>query len=161
MSITQKDIAGQLGLSFITVNRTFNNSGYVSEELRSRIFQYAKENAYIPHKASQVLVRNQIRNLAVFSSSLPTYFWQDIKKGTDIAADQIQPFNYKVRYHLIPESDTEACLAQLKKEMENGLDGAAFVNQRKYDKKTIFGMVEEAGIPYVTFNVDAPESNRV
>lgn len=161
MGITQKDIARGLGISLITVNRAFNNSGYVSHELRSRIFEYAKEKAYVPHKASQVLVRNKVRNLAVFSSSLPTYFWQDIKKGIDIAADQIQPFNYNVRYHLIPESDTEAYLAQLKKEMEEGLDGAAFVNQRKYDMKTIFGMVEEAGIPYVTFNVDAPESNRI
>jgi LacI family transcriptional regulator len=161
MGITQKDIARELGISLITVNRAFNDSGYVSEELRSRIFEYAKNNAYVPHKASQVLVRNQVRNLAVFSSSLPTYFWQDIKKGIDIAAGQIQPFNYNVRYHLIPESDTEAYVALLKKEMENGLDGAAFVNQRMYDMKAIFGLVEEAGIPYVTFNVDAPESKRV
>lgn len=161
MSITQKDIARGLGVSLITVSRALNGTGYVSEELKKRIFDYAKEKAYVPSKASQALVRNKVRNIAVFSSTLPTYFWHDIKKGIEIAAEQILPFNYSVRYHLIPESDTETYISQLRKEIKGGLDGAAFVNQRLYDMKTIFGIAEEAGVPYVTFNVDAPESRRL
>lgn len=161
MRITQKDIAAELGISLITVSRAFNDSGYVSEELKKRILDYAKERSYVPHKASQALVRNKTRNIAVFSSSLPTYFWHDIKKGIEIAAEQIMPFNYSVRYHMIPESDTESYIARLEKEMKNGLDGVAFVNQRLYDMKAVIAAIEGAGIPYVTFNVDAPESGRL
>ncbi len=161
MGITQKDIAEGLGISLITVSRALNDSGYVSEELKKRILDYAKERSYVPHKASQALVRNRTRSIAVFSSSLPTYFWHDIKKGIEIAAEQIAPFNYTVRYHMIPEYDSEAYLGRLKKELKGGLDGCAFVNQRKYDMKSIIAMIDEAGIPYATFNTDAPESGRL
>lgn len=161
MRITQKDIARDLGISLITVSRALNGSGYVSEELRKRIFEYAKERAYVPHKASQVLVRNKVRNIAVFSSTLPTYFWGDIRKGVEIAADQIAPFNYSVRYHFIPEADSVSYFKMVRKELKAGLDGAAFVNQRQYDMKSVFALAEEAGVPYVTFNVDAPESKRI
>ena len=161
MGITQKDIAKDMGISLITVSRALNNSGYVSEELRKRIFDYARERAYVPHKASQALVRNKALNIALFSSSLPAYFWHDIKKGIEIAAEQIRPFNYNVRYHMIPESDTECYLGRLRKELTEGLDGAAFVNQRLYDMKAIVAELDRAGIPYVSFNVDAPETGRL
>lgn len=161
MRITQKDIARELGISLITVNRALNNSGYVSEELKKRIMAVVKEKSYVPHKASQALVRNRTRNIAVFSSSLPEYFWGDIRNGVELAAGQIMPFNYSVRYRAIPESDTERYVRTLESELENGLDAAAFVNQRQYDMSRIIARLDRAGIPYVTFNIDAPESGRL
>ena len=161
MGITQKEIARDLGISFITVNRAFNGTGYVSEELRQRIFAYAQEHDYVPHKASQVLVRNTTKRISLFSSSLPEYFWNDIDKGVEIAAQQIRPFNYEVTYHRIPEHDTQAYLALLKEDMQKGLDAVALVNQHKYDMPAIFGELEQAGIPFVTFNTDAPQSERL
>ncbi len=161
MRITQKDIARELGISFITVIRALNGTGYVSESLKKRILDLAKERTYVPHKASQALVRNKFRNMAVFSSSLPHYFWNDIGAGIAIAAEELLPFNYNIRYHIIQESDTASYLSSLKEEIERGLDAVAFVNQRLYDMKAIIAMVEAAGIPYVTFNVDAPKSRRI
>jgi LacI family transcriptional regulator len=161
MRTTQRDIAEGLGISLITVSRALNHSGYVSEGLKKRIFAFAKEREYVPHKASQALVRNRMRNIAVFSSAQPAYFWRDIKKGIDLAAEQIMPFNYGVRYRMIPEADSGAYLEQLEAELKSGLDGAAVVNQRLFDMKAIFGLLDGAGIPYVAFNVDAPESRRL
>ena len=98
MSVTQQDIADFLEVSLITVHRALNNSGYVSAELKERILAYAKEVNYVPHKASQVLVRNKTRKIAVFTSSLPHYFWNEIKTGVMIGAEQLQAFNYQVHY---------------------------------------------------------------
>jgi LacI family transcriptional regulator len=111
---------GRLGISLITVSRALNDSGYVSEELKKRILDYAKERSFVP-TSSQALVRNRTRSNAVFSSSpadlcFGTYQERDRnRRGTDSS-----PFNYTVRYHMIPEYDSEAYLGRLKKEQKGG-----------------------------------------
>jgi len=161
MRITQKTIARDLGISFMTVSRVFNNSGYVSKELRKRILDYAKENKYEPHRASQVLVRNTIRNIAVFSSTFPEYFWDDIKKGVLQAAEQIKFFNYEVHYHRVPDFDSKKYCSLLSREIRNGLDAAAFVCQDIFDMNSIISMVEKKNIPYLLYNVDAADTGRL
>jgi LacI family transcriptional regulator len=161
MRLTQKDIAKNLGISLVTVNRAFNNSGYVSPELKKRIFDYARRQSYVPHRASQILVRNTLRTIAVFSSSLPGYFWDDIKSGVLKAAEYIRPFNYEVHYHRVPDFDTEGYCARLRKEIKEGLNAAAFVNQGIFDMKRILALVEKADIPYLMFNVDDRRSGRL
>jgi len=160
MGITQKEIAKNLGISYMTVNRALNSNGYVSDALKQRILDYAKEMGYEPHRASQVLVRNKKRTIALFSSTLPRYFWDEINKGVQVAAQQLKAFDYEVHYHRVPELDTQAYLTLLEQEIEHGVDAVALVNQRMYDIATILDRIEQAGLPYVTFNIDAPQSKR-
>ena len=160
MSVTQQDIADFLEVSLITVHRALNNSGYVSAELKERILAYAKEVNYVPHKASQVLVRNKTRKIAVFTSSLPHYFWNEIKTGVMIGAEQLQAFNYQVHYHMVPERDSRAYLDILEKESSEGLEAVALANQWIYDMDAILSRIDESGIPYVTLNIDASDSRR-
>ncbi len=161
MRITQKEIARQLGVSLISVSRALNGKGYVSKELRKKILDFAEENNYVPHKASQILVRNKLCRIAVFSSSLPHYFWGDVRKGIEMASEQLQHFNYQIKYHTLPEQDTSTYLKILQDEITQGLDAVALVNQRKYDMEKIIAILDKHNLPYVTFNVDAPDSNRL
>jgi LacI family transcriptional regulator len=161
MGVTQKDIAVALGVSLITVHRALNSSGYVSPGLKERILAYARKVHYVPHKASQILLRNRIRKIAVFSSVLPHYFWNDIRTGITIGAEQIQAFNYQVHYRTIAERNSRLYLKKLKEEITDGLEAVAIVNQWIFDMKSIIGTIERKGIPYVTLNVDAPDSNRI
>src|SRR5271157_5102426 len=161
MGITQKEIAIALELPLITVHRALNNSGYVSRELRGRILSYARDVRYVPHKASQVLKRNKVRKIAVFSSSLPRFFWNDIRTGISIGAEQIQPLNYRVNYHMVAERDSDLYLERLEEEIRDGVEAIAFVNQWIYRMDEIISRISRAGIPYVTLNVDAPESRRL
>ncbi len=161
MRITQKDIARDLGLSLITVSRALNGSENVSEKTKKRIQEYVNDHNYVPHKASQVLVRNRIRHLSLFSSTLPYYFWKDIRKGIGMAADQLIPLDFRVNYNLIPDADTIAYLEVLRQEIDQGADAIALVNQPIYDMDAVFGCVRDAGVPYITFNVDAPNSGRL
>lgn len=159
--VTQQDIANALGISLITVHRALNNSGYVSKKLRARILAYAKKVTYVPHKASQILKRNKLRKVAVFSSTLPHYFWNDIRTGITIGTEQVHPFNYQVSYHTIPERNSRLYLERLKAAVRDGLEAVAFVNQWIYDMKAIIAYIDGVGIPYVTLNIDAPDSHRL
>ena len=161
MGITQKEIAKALNLPLITVHRALNSSGYVSKELKGRILAYAREVRYVPHKASQVLKRNKVRKIAVFSSSLPHYFWNDIRTGISIAAEQIQALNYRVNYHMVAERSSDQYLERLEEEIRDGVEAIAFVNQWIYRMDEIIARITRAGVPYVTLNVDAPESRRI
>ncbi|MDR0709823.1 MAG: LacI family transcriptional regulator [Spirochaetaceae bacterium] len=161
MRITQKDIAKNLGISLITVSRAFNNSGYVSTELKERIFDYAKKQSYVPHRASQILVRNKTRRIAVFTPTFPSFVWDDIEKGVRSAAEYIRPLNYEVRFFRIPDFDTEGFLKSLKREIRKGLDAAAFCHNLRYRMEEIVALIEKAGIPYIFFNVDNPKTNRL
>ncbi len=161
MGVTQKEIADALHLPLITVHRALNSSGYVSKELKSRILAYAREVRYVPHKASQVLKRNRVRKIAVFSSSLPHYFWNDVRTGISIGAEQIQPLDYQVNYHMVADRDSAQYLELLDQEIRGGVEAAAFVNQWIYRMDQIIERLERAGIPYATINVDAPESRRM
>ncbi len=161
MRITQKDLAEQLNVSLITVSRALNGTGYVSRELKERIIAHARSMNYTPHKASQVLVRNRVRKIGFFSSTYPSYFWNDVRKGAAVAGEQLEGFNYQVGYHAIPDGDTDRYVRTLEREVEQGLSGVALVNQRQYDMDRIFRVIEGAGLPYVTFNVDAPRSGRL
>jgi len=161
MGITQKEIAEALELPLITVHRALNNSGYVSKELKGRILAYARDVRYVPHKASQVLKRNRVRKIAVFSSSLPHYFWNDIRTGISIGAEQIQALNYRVNYHMVAERDSDLYLERLEEEIADGVEAVAFVNQWIYRMDEIISRITRASIPYVTLNVDAPESRRL
>jgi LacI family transcriptional regulator len=161
MGVTQQEIANTLGISIVTVNRALTGSGYVSKALRERILRHAKDVNYVPHKASQVLLRNKDRKVAVFSSALPHYFWNDIRTGITIAAEQISGFNYQVKYHTVTERNTRLYLRKLKEEIDAGVEAVAVVNQWIFDMKAIFGAIEKAGISYITLNVDAPDSRRL
>jgi LacI family transcriptional regulator len=161
MGITQKDIAEALEVSLITVHRALNDSGYVSRDLKDRILSYAKEASYVPHKASQILLRNKVRKIAIFSSALPHYFWNDIRAGIAIAAEQIQALNYQVNYRTIAERNSRLYMKRLKEEIADGVEAIAIVNQWIFDMKSIIGAIERAGIPYITLNVDAPDSARL
>jgi LacI family transcriptional regulator len=161
MRITQKDIARKLGVSLITVSRAFNGSGYVSPELKKRIFEYAERQSYVPYRASQILVRNKTRRIAVFTSTFPSFVWDDIERGVLSAARYIRSLNYEVCFFRIPDFDTEQYLKTLKREIRNGLDAAAFLCMRMYRMKEIVALAEKAGVPYIFYNVDDPETNRL
>ncbi|HUX38923.1 MAG TPA: LacI family DNA-binding transcriptional regulator [Rectinemataceae bacterium] len=159
--VTQKDIADALGLSLITVQRALNNSGYVSAELRERIADYVREVHYVPHKASQVLKRNRTRRLALFSSTEPAYFWEDIRSGVETAAEHIRPFDYRVDFFQVRENSCDEFVGLLEEAIAEGLDGVGFANKWLGALPRVEALLTSAGLPFVTFNVDAPDSGRL
>jgi LacI family transcriptional regulator len=59
------------------------------------------------------------------------------------------------------ERDSELYLQRIEEEIQDGVEAVAFVNQWIYRMDEIMSRITAAGVPYVTLNVDAPESRRL
>ncbi len=158
---TQKDIARALNIAPVTVRRALNDSGYVSEKLRARIFEQMRKADYVPHKLAQGLVRKKPRRIALFFYCKPAFFWNDIIRGVGIAAEKLEPFGYEVECHCMRRISTREYLAMVEKVIERGVDGVAIVNQAFFDMSRIFRYLDSRDVRYITFNIDAPNTNRL
>lgn len=158
---TQKDIARALGISPVTVQRALNESGYVSDKLRARIFEQMRKTDYVPHKLAQGLVRKKARRIALFFYCKPAFFWNDILRGIRIASEKLEQFGYEVECHCLQRIDTAEYVCRVRKVVERGVDGVAVVNQAFFDMTAIFRCLDERAVRYITFNIDAPSTNRL
>lgn len=149
---TQKDIAKALKIGSITVQRAFSNNGYVSPELKKKIFKYAKEIGYTPSRAAQALVKRKTHRITIFSSEEPSYFWEEVRAGTLQAMDQISDFNYTVDFQFIAYGDTSSYIEQIKKAKYENIDAIGIVYQSEYNMEKIISTIENEEIPYVFYN---------
>ncbi|TVQ28939.1 MAG: LacI family transcriptional regulator [Spirochaetaceae bacterium] len=158
---TQKQIAHDLGISVMTVQRAIHGTGYVSAELRTQITEYMKRVDYRPDRAARSLVKGSHRTVALFSTDEPRSFWTDVARGIDLVAHEIVHFGFAVDYHRVPHGNTTAYLRVLDRSIRAGLDAAAVVNNSEFDMDRVFRKLDGSGIPYITLNIDAPETGRL
>ena len=158
---TQKQIARDLGISVMTVQRAIHGNGYVSAELKHRITEYMKRVDYQPHRAARSLVKGADRTVAIFSTDGPRSFWDDVARGVEMVAHEIGYFGFSVVYHRVPRGDTREYLRLLGRAIKSGLDAVAVVNNAEYDMRRVFDRLDKADIPYITLNIDAPDTRRI
>lgn len=154
-------MARDLGISPLTVHRALTSSGYVSKELRERIEVRARELGYIPNRSARALKNKQRFLIALFSTREPTFVWRELATGVSIARKQVAGFGIKVQYHQVPFADTNAYVRSLSRTVAAGVNAIALVNNHEYDMERIFSFIEERGIPFITMNIDAPETDRM
>lgn len=159
--VTQKQIADHLGISVMTVQRAIHDSGYVSDDLRRKIFDYMQRTNYRPHRAARSLVKGTHNSIALFSTSEPKSFWSDVDRGIQMVADEIRYFGFDVTYGRIPSNNSQAYLRAVNKAIRDGVKCVALVNNSEFDMQRIFSRLEQAGVPYITMNIDAPDSGRL
>jgi LacI family transcriptional regulator len=88
---TQKDVAKRAGVSFITVSRCINGSGYVSDDTRERVKKAIEELNYHPDSIGQALQQKTVRSIGVVVppfSEIPTYgadYYNLFLEGADAA----------------------------------------------------------------------------
>ena len=159
--VTQKQIAADLGISVMTVHRAIHGDGYVSEELRRRIFDYMQRTNYRPHRAARSLVKGTHHSVALFSTDEPRSFWADVERGIQMVAAEIGYFGFDVSYQRIAHNNTQSYLRAVGAAIKAGVESVAVVNNSEFDMARIFARLDDAGVPYITLNIDAPESRRL
>jgi len=75
---TQVQIAKELGLSFRTVSRCLNKSGYVSPATRKKIDQYIGKHNYRPNRMARSLVLRKSQLIGILAPSLKNSYYPEI-----------------------------------------------------------------------------------
>ncbi|NLY77425.1 MAG: LacI family transcriptional regulator [Tissierellia bacterium] len=81
MSVTIKDIAKSLGVSYSTVSRALNNKPGVSKKTRERIIEQAKKMGYQPNDMARGLVKKRTKTIGVVIPDIANSFFGEVTQG--------------------------------------------------------------------------------
>ena len=85
-SITIKDIANLLGLSYSTVARALKDSYQISEATKKIVLDCAREHNYKPNLMAQSLKGKKSRSIGVLSPAIPNSFFAEVISGIESVA---------------------------------------------------------------------------
>lgn len=158
--VTLKMIAEKAETSIGTVDRALNNRDGVNEESKRRVLQVAEELGYRPNKFASALGRKKTIVLGVAYPEEPSEFYQQIDRGLNKAAEELQDYGVvieKIRYRT---QDPETAYRRLIQIDPTRYDGLA-INSAGSVNVAVIDNFMDAGTPVITFNTDAPESSRL
>ncbi len=158
--VTLKMIAEHADTSIGTVDRALNNRDGVSEESKARILQVAETLGYRPNRFASALGRKKTIRIGAAYPEEPSDFYREIDQGFDRASEELRDYGVvleKIRYKTQDPELARARLAQVDPEDYDGLA----ITSAGAQSVTEIGRFVAAGIPVVTFNTDAPDSQRL
>ena len=106
-SITIKDIAKALNLSFSSVSRALQDSHQIGAETKKRVMDYAKENNYRPNLMAQSLKNKNSRTIGIVISTVPNNFLAEVVNG-------IESVTWENNYNIIITQSQESFEKELK-----------------------------------------------
>ena len=120
--VTIKDISKELGISAVSVHRALRGKEGISDELRSKIIETAKEMGYVENYAAASIKRKTQRVAVVLPKDkwekkiYFDYLWLGINKG----ADELKGLNIEISPFVCDNEEMQ--LAQLKEIAKKGPD---------------------------------------
>ena len=114
--MTIKDIAESCGVSISTVSRVLNNHRDVSENVRAKVLEAAREAHYVPNNSARDLVKSRSDTIGLVVRGVGNPFFTRIIHAIERAIDEA---GYSLALHQIGSEDDElmagAALARSKK----------------------------------------------
>jgi len=147
-SITIKDIAKALNLSFATVSRALRDSYKISPETKQKVLDYAAANNYRPNLMAQSLKSKKSRSIGVIISSVPNNFFAEVVNGIESVASS-------KNYHIIITQSLESYEKEIKN-LEHlvwkSVDGLLVTLSTETKDIEHFKKIQESGVPVVFFD---------
>ncbi|TDO94040.1 LacI family transcriptional regulator [Halanaerobium saccharolyticum] len=156
-NITISDIAEALNLSRSTIDRVINNRGSVAKETQKKVLDYIEKNDYKPNRAAKHLAKMTNCTIGI-SYYLPEKFAAQIKTGIEDVYQELKGYGLNL---IIKEASSFAEQIDQIKEMKSKVDGLMVAPWSPKKTNSLINKFIEDKIPVVTFNRDAPESNRL
>ena len=91
--VTIKDVAKEAGVSTATVSRVLNDVGFVSEEIKRRVFDAVKQLNYQPNAVARSLKQDKTNTIGVVIPDIANPYFMTISKGIE---DTIQELGYQL-----------------------------------------------------------------
>ncbi len=85
--ITLKDIAANFGVSISTVSKAINDSHEISEDLKAKIQEFARENHYKPNQIALSLLKRSTKTIGVIVPNILNYFFTQVFYGIEKTAN--------------------------------------------------------------------------
>ena len=164
MAITLNQIAEICGVSRGTVDRALHNKGNVRPAVAERIKAVAAEYGYIPNRAGLALSRasHPIR-IGVIIISVQTPFMQIVLDAARREARRLAVFSVEVIFRLSPSLDPVEQVSMIENLVEQHHISALAITPLDclLVETKINELIDQRGIPVVTFNTDLPNSRRL
>ena len=162
MAVTSQQIAELAGVSRGTVDRALHGRGRVNPEVAARICKIAEDLGYRPNTVGQALVRaRQGLRLGAILQSAETPTMQDVAAGARRAAEELRIAGLEVELREVQGRDTLQVLRQIDELLAWGAGGLAIAAGNAPELVQRIGQLRGQGVPVVTFNTDAPDSERL
>jgi|KBSMisStandDraft_5_1062788.scaffolds.fasta_scaffold241276_1 LacI family transcriptional regulator len=150
MAVRLKDIAGDLGLSMVTVSKVLRNHPDIGEHTRKRVLKRVKELNYQPNYAARSLITGQTWTIGLVVPDLLHPFFADIAKAI---SGEVRREGYSL---FISTSDEEPELEQ--QEIQQLLARRVDVMMVASAQWTVesFRKIEEQKTPYILLDRHFP-----
>lgn len=146
--ITQKDIARKLGVTRVTVSRALNNYSDISEQMRRKVKQAAKEAGYIVHHGARSLHMHKTSTVGVVIPEVSNSFFSFVIHGIMDAAAK---HGYRVIL-TVSREDPEIEKQNILTLLSHRIDGLLVDISKDTSDRSIFEPVRRMGVPLVFFD---------
>lgn len=158
-SITIKDIAKALNLSYSTVSRALQNSYKISEATRQAVREYADRHHYRPNLIAQSLKNQRSHCIGVVLCNIPNVFFSEVISG-------IESIAYNKDYLVIITQNLESYEREVKNLQHligRSIDGLLVSLSTESEDLSHFIRLHDMGLPIVFFDrvTDQLKTHRV
>lgn len=161
MAVTIQQIAERAGVSRGTVDRALNNRGRINPEVAERICRLADEMGYIK-KERRKNVKPQKLKIGVVTQLARSSFMREVNRGIEKASRELEEKDICLLLREGLSVDEEEQLRAISELEEEGISGLAVmpVDSERVREKLNY-LMDEKGIPVVTFNSDIVGTHRI
>ena len=163
MAGTIKEIAERAGVSRGTVDRALNNRGRIKPEVAERIMAIAKELDYHSNRKTKKNTQKADKNIkiGVITQLSEASFMIPVKAGIRDAERELEYLGVELLLKDIESVDEQAQIKALDELEAEGIHGLAIMPvQSECVRERLNRLMEEKGIPVVTFNSDIVGTKR-
>src|SRR5690554_3464851 len=86
MRVTIKDVAKHANVAISTASRVINQSGYVSEETRTKVMKAVEELGYVPNSIARSLKQKQTFSIGLVVSDIGNPFFAELALAVEQTA---------------------------------------------------------------------------
>lgn len=140
-----KDIAGDLGVSLMTVSKALRNHSDISEKTRNRVLKRMRELNYQPNWIARSMVTGRTYVVGLVLPDLMHSFFAEVAKGV---ARKLQPLGYQVVISDTGE-DGEVERRQVDVLVNRKVDGLIIASAQPKGRLDLFHMLDGKKTPYV------------
>ncbi len=138
---TIKDIAKHVGVSVATVSNALNGRTNVSDDMRARISQAAKELNYVPNINAKLMKARDTNNIGLFLPYLRASFYISLIQEI---FTHVNRAGYSLLIHVSRDIDSRLLLANM---LSCNIDAAIVLSDRFPDES--IPMLHSRGVPVV------------